>query len=85
MLDQRDIDESSTQTAMLTKAQTEERINGIQERLSELEALEKKVKREGPVYKSDPDSKMMRTNNNGVIYATVSRLLWMISTILLLR
>jgi len=65
LLDQCDIDESSTQTAMLTKAQIEERINGIQERLSELEALEKKVKEEGPIYKSDPNSKMMRTNNNG--------------------
>lgn len=65
VLDQCDADENDTQTTNLNKAEIEAKINSIRERLSELDALENHVKKYGPVYKSDPDSRMMRTNNNG--------------------
>jgi len=65
LLDRYDSDESGTQTTTLSKAEIEAKVRGIQEHLSELESLEKQVKENGPIYRNDPDSRMMRTNNNG--------------------
>ncbi len=52
LLDQYDIDENSTQTTMLNKDQIKEKISYIQERLYELEALEKKVWKKAPFIKA---------------------------------
>lgn len=58
-------EECENQGTKLSRAEIESRIKGIQERLSELDALEKKVKENGPIYITDPDSRLMRMNNNG--------------------
>ncbi|PKM80199.1 MAG: DDE transposase [Firmicutes bacterium HGW-Firmicutes-13] len=65
LLDQYDREESSTETASLSKEEIEAKVKGIHDHLSELEVLEKQVKENGPIYKSDPDSRMMRTSNYG--------------------
>ncbi|MHB1418073.1 MAG: IS1182 family transposase [Bacillota bacterium] len=65
LLDRCDSDESGTQTTNLSKAEIKAKIRGIHEHLAELKALETQVKQNGPIYKSDSDSRMMRTNNNG--------------------
>jgi hypothetical protein len=33
--------------------------------LAELEVLKQKVKENGPIYETDPNSRMMQTNNKG--------------------
>ena len=50
----------------LSRAEIETKIEGINKRLSELEILKEYVKENGSIYITDPDSRMMKTNNNGV-------------------
>jgi hypothetical protein len=65
LLDSCDSEEFESQGTKLTRDEIESKIKGIQERLSELDALEKQVKENGPLYITDPDSRQMRMNNNG--------------------
>jgi len=65
LLDNYDSEESESQNTKLNRAQIESKIKSIQERISELDALEKQVKENGPIYITDPDSRLMRMNNNG--------------------
>ena len=65
LLDNWDSEECESQSIKLSRTDIESKIKGIQDRLSELNALEKQVKENGPIYITDPDSRLMRMNNNG--------------------
>jgi hypothetical protein len=49
----------------LKKEEIIEKLDKINTRLSELESLKEKVAENGTIYETDPDSRMMWTNNNG--------------------
>jgi len=65
LLDRCDKEESDHKEIKLNRAEIESKIKGIQERISELNDLESQVKENGPIYITDPDSRLMRMNNNG--------------------
>jgi hypothetical protein len=50
---------------VVSRADIEAKIKGIQERHSELKNLESQIKESGSIYITDPDSRLMRMNNNG--------------------
>jgi len=59
-------DSEETEQPKLTKEQITEKIDKINKRLGELSALKEEVKQNGTIYDTDPDSRMMKTNNHGV-------------------
>lgn len=65
LLDRYDEQESEHDTPRLSRSEIEEKIDGINKRLSELKELEQKVKESGTIYETDPDSRMMQANNKG--------------------
>ncbi len=65
LLDNCDNEEYESENSKLSRTEIESKIKGIQERLSELDVLERQVKENGPIYITDPDSRMMRMSNNG--------------------
>lgn len=65
LLDNCDIQEKESSKVKLSRVEIEEKINGINKRLAELEVLKQQVKENGSIYETDPDSRMMKTNNNG--------------------
>jgi transposase len=65
LLDSYDTQESNYGTTKLSKNEIESKIEGINKRLAELEILKQQVKETGTIYTTDPDSRMMKTNNNG--------------------
>jgi Transposase and inactivated derivatives len=65
LLDECDEQESDTQNTTLSRAEIEEKIKGIKSRVSELETLADHVKKEGAIYITDPDARIMKCNNDG--------------------
>jgi Transposase and inactivated derivatives len=65
LLDRDDKQESDRVTPKLNRSEIEEKIKGINKRLSELKELEQRVKENGTIYGTNPDSRMMQTNNKG--------------------
>jgi len=65
LLDSCDEQESDSITPKLSRAEIEEKIEGINKRLAELEELKQQVKGNGTIYKTDPDSRMMKVSNKG--------------------
>jgi transposase len=59
-------DKEETEQPKLSKEQIAEKIDKINKRLGELSALREEVKQNGTKYDTDPDSRMMKTNNHGV-------------------
>lgn len=49
----------------LIRAEIEEKIEGINKRLAELEKLKQQVKENGTIYDTDPDSRMVKVSNKG--------------------
>jgi len=66
LLDSSDDQEQATEASPLGKREIQSKIDRINTRLSELEELRRQVKETGTIYETDPDSKMMKMNNNGV-------------------
>jgi len=66
LLDQCDNDEINNTGINLSREEIESKIEGINKRLAELEVIKEYVKENGSIYVTDPDSRMMKTNNNGV-------------------
>jgi transposase len=66
LLDQCDNEEMNCTGINLSREEIESKIEGINKRLAELEAIKEYVKENGSIYITDPDSRMMKTNNNGV-------------------
>lgn len=65
LLDRYDEQESNHDAPKLSRSEIEEKIDGINKRLSALKELEQKVKENGTIYETDPDSRMMQANNKG--------------------
>ena len=65
LLDKCDKQENSIDSKKLSRSEIEVKIEGINKRLNELKELEQKVKENGTIYGTDPDSKMMQANNKG--------------------
>ena len=65
LLDQYDEQENDCVTPKLSRSEIEEKIKGVYKRLDELRELEQTVKTSGTIYETDPDSRMMQTNNKG--------------------
>jgi hypothetical protein len=65
LLDHFDAEESDRVNPKLSRNEIEEKIEGINKRLAELRELEQMVKISGTIYETDPDSRMMQTNNKG--------------------
>lgn len=65
LLDRYDIQESSCTATKLSRAEIEAKVKGINKRLAELETLKQQVKENGSIYATDPNSRMMKTSNNG--------------------
>jgi transposase len=65
LLDRYDEQENNCAAPKLSRSEIEEKIDGINKRLSELRELEQTVKVNGTIYETDPDSRMMQTNNKG--------------------
>ena len=65
MLDSCDAQENDRSTPKLSRAEIETKIENINKRLAELEELKQQVKETGTIYDTDPDARMMQTNNKG--------------------
>ncbi|BAK97612.1 putative transposase for insertion sequence element [Oscillibacter valericigenes Sjm18-20] len=66
LLDEYDAQETGCCVAQkFSRLEIEKKIEGINKRLSELGELEAAVKRDGTIYETDPDSRMMQANNKG--------------------
>ncbi len=63
LLDSCDDEERNNVGPHLSRAEIESKIDSINKRLTELEELKEQVKKNGSIYTTDPDSRMMRTNN----------------------
>jgi len=65
LLDSCDEQENESIAPKLSRAEIEEKIEGINKRLAELEKLKQQVKENGTIYDTDPDSRMMKVSNKG--------------------
>ena len=65
LLDNYDTQESTYGATKLSINEIEFKIEDINKRLAELKILKQQVKETGTIYTTDPDSRMMKTNNNG--------------------
>ena len=65
LLDKCDEQEDGHVSQKLSRSEIEEKIEGINKRLAELEKLKQQVINNGTIYETDPDSRMMQTNNKG--------------------
>ena len=59
-------DDEESEPPKLTKEEITAKIDRINRRLGELAALKEEVKQNGTIYETDPDSRMMKMNNNGI-------------------
>lgn len=59
-------DNAESEQPKLSKEQISEKIDKINKRLDELTVLREEVRQNGTIYDTDPDSRMMKTNNHGV-------------------
>jgi transposase len=65
LLDVCDREDGDNQNITLTRSEIEEKIKGIKNRVSELKGIHDHVNNEGSIYLTDPDSRIMRCNNDG--------------------
>ena len=63
LLDEYDEQETGCVAQKFIRMEIEKKFEGINKRLSELGELEAAVKRDGTIYETDPDSRMMQANN----------------------
>jgi transposase len=65
LLDSCDNDEKNSEGATLNRDEIKSKIDNINRRLAELDVLREHVKEHGTVYETDPNARMMQTNNKG--------------------
>jgi transposase len=58
-------DREENRQPKLTRKEVIEKLDRINTRMVELSVLKEKITRNGTIYETDPDSRMMKTNNNG--------------------
>ena len=65
LLDKCDDQESNSNTTKLSRDEIEAKLKSINKRMVEIGALKKQVQKNGTIYETDPDSRMMKMNNKG--------------------
>jgi hypothetical protein len=65
LLDRNDEQENGDSTTTFNRSEIQENLKKAKERLIELELLAKRVAKEGSIYETDPDARLMRSNNGG--------------------
>ena len=65
LLEQCDQNETENPPNQYSRKELKEKLDKIQKRVNELEAIQGKVETEGTIYLSDPDARLMRTHNGG--------------------
>ncbi len=59
-------DKEESEQPKYTRDELNEKIDKINKRLDELQVMKEEVKKSGTIYETDKDSRMMKTNNNGM-------------------
>jgi transposase len=65
LLDRSDDLENEKQTTTFKRSELQENLKKAKERLADLEKMAKRVDEEGSIYETDPDARLMRSNNGG--------------------
>jgi len=65
LLEHSDNDENENPPSQYKRDELKEKLEKIQKRVNELEAIQEKVEVEGTIYLTDPDARLMRTHNGG--------------------
>jgi len=65
LLEHCDNEESENPPNQYTRDELKEKLERIQERVRELEAIQEEVEANGTIYLTDPDARLMRTHNGG--------------------
>lgn len=65
LLDRSDELENESQTTTVNRSELQENLKKAKERLADLEKMAKQVDEEGSIYETDPDARLMRSNNGG--------------------
>jgi transposase len=65
LLDKCDEKESGTESVKLSRDEIEAKLKNIHKRMVELDDLKQQVKKNGTIYETDPDSRMMKMNDKG--------------------
>lgn len=59
-------DKEETEQPKYTKEELNEKSDKVNNRIAELQAMKEEVAQNGTIYDTDKDSRMMKTNNNGM-------------------
>jgi transposase len=65
LLEQCDNEENEIPSTQYSRDELKAKLEKVQNRVKELEALQEKVEAEGTIYLTDPDARLMRTHNGG--------------------
>jgi len=65
LLDKCDEQESGSESVKFSRDEIEAKLKSIHKRMVELDDLKQQVKKNGAIYETDPDSRMMKMNNKG--------------------
>ena len=65
LLEQSDNEENDNPPSQYTRDELKQKLEQIQKRVAELEEIQAKVEKEGTIYLTDPDARLMRTHNGG--------------------
>jgi transposase len=65
LLNQSDREENEKPASEYSREELKEKLEKIQKRVAELEEIQEKVEKEGAIYLTDPDARLMRTHNGG--------------------
>ena len=65
LLEQSDIEENENPPSRYNRDELLEKLNKIQKRVEELEAIQARVEVEGTIYLTDPEARLMRSHNGG--------------------
>jgi len=65
LLEQSDNEENENPLSQYNRDELKEKLEKIQKRVNELEAIQEKVEVEGTIYLTDPDARLMRSHNGG--------------------
>jgi transposase len=65
LLDRNDEQENGDQALTIDRSEIQEKLKKAKERLADLEKMSKRVDEEGSIYETDPDARLMRSNNGG--------------------
>ena len=65
LLEQCDNEENEASSIQYNRDELKEKLEKVQKRVKELEAIQALVEAEGTIYQTDPDARLMRTHNGG--------------------